>query len=201
MDPGACSASPVGSTPVIDDIIRHAGVACGSFYKHFVSLDQAMTELAVQLGEEMASGVMAIYDVLGFLQSLVEAAHVEADLGNVACQFLRWMFEAAVSDFGATRVRSTANEAGPGFSHLADLPNSTASQRQKAKIMAKQARRRGLFLPSPNEALVAEALGVALEGGGAQAGFFVHWIASLSARPVDQYGHFSRKLLTLVETA
>lgn len=140
-------------------------------------------------------------EAAGFLQSLVEAAHVEADLGNVACQFLRWMFEAAVSEFGATRVRSTANEAGHGFSHLAELPSATASQRQKTKIMAKQARRRGLFLPSPDEALATEALGAALDGGGAHAGFAVHWIAGLSGRPVGQYRHFSRKLLTLVETA
>lgn len=60
-----CSGRTVGGAPVIDDIIRHADVARGTFYKHFDSLEQAMTELAVQLGEEMAQGILSVYDVLG----------------------------------------------------------------------------------------------------------------------------------------
>jgi AcrR family transcriptional regulator len=59
-----CSGRTTGGAPVIDDIIRHADVARGTFYKHFDSLEQAMTELAVQLGEEMAESVLAVYDVL-----------------------------------------------------------------------------------------------------------------------------------------
>jgi AcrR family transcriptional regulator len=59
-----CSGQMPGSAPVIDDIIRHADVARGTFYKHFVSLEQAMAELAVQLGEEMTQGVLSVYDVL-----------------------------------------------------------------------------------------------------------------------------------------
>lgn len=59
-----CSGRTAGGPPVIDDIIRHADVARGTFYKHFDSLEQAMTELAGQLGEEMAEGVLSVYDVL-----------------------------------------------------------------------------------------------------------------------------------------
>lgn len=59
-----CSERSVGSTPVIDDVIRHAAVARGTFYKHFDSLEQAMMELAVQLGDEMTQGILSVYDVL-----------------------------------------------------------------------------------------------------------------------------------------
>lgn len=59
-----CSGQMASGAPVIDDIIRHADVARGTFYKHFESLEQAVTELAVQLGEEMAEGVLSVYDIL-----------------------------------------------------------------------------------------------------------------------------------------
>lgn len=59
-----CSGRTAGGAPVIDDIIRHAEVARGTFYKHFDSLEQAMTELAVQLGEEMTHSILSVYDVL-----------------------------------------------------------------------------------------------------------------------------------------
>lgn len=59
-----CSNPAPGHVPVIDDVTKHAGVARGTFYKHFESLEQAMTELAVQLGDDMTEGIFAVYDVL-----------------------------------------------------------------------------------------------------------------------------------------
>ena len=59
-----CSERTASNAPVIDDVIRHAAVARGTFYKHFNSLEQAMTELAVQLGDEMTQGILSVYDVL-----------------------------------------------------------------------------------------------------------------------------------------
>ena len=59
-----CSDWTASSTPVIDDVIKHASVARGTFYKHFDSLEQAMAELAVQLGDEMTQGISSVYDVL-----------------------------------------------------------------------------------------------------------------------------------------
>jgi AcrR family transcriptional regulator len=59
-----CSGRSAGSAPVIDDVIRHADVARGTFYKHFDSLEQAMSVLAVQLGDEMTQGILSVYDVL-----------------------------------------------------------------------------------------------------------------------------------------
>lgn len=59
----AYSASEPGSPVVIDDVIRHAGVARGTFYKYFDSLEKAMSELAQNLADEMAGGGIAgVYD-------------------------------------------------------------------------------------------------------------------------------------------
>lgn len=48
----------------IDDVITHAKVSRGTFYKYFDSMDQAIAELALQLAEEMTDGILWIYDVL-----------------------------------------------------------------------------------------------------------------------------------------
>lgn len=48
----------------IDDVITHAKVSRGTFYKYFASMDQAIAEVAVQLADEMTDGVLCIYDVL-----------------------------------------------------------------------------------------------------------------------------------------
>lgn len=42
-----------GAPVVIDDVIRHAKVARGTFYKYFVSLDQAVSELGAELAVDM----------------------------------------------------------------------------------------------------------------------------------------------------
>jgi AcrR family transcriptional regulator len=46
---------------VIDDVIRHAGVSRGTFYKYFNSLEQAVEELAGRLGDELASSYATLY--------------------------------------------------------------------------------------------------------------------------------------------
>lgn len=48
----------------IDDVVRHAEVSRGTFYKYFDSMDVAIAELALQLAEEMTDGILWIYDVL-----------------------------------------------------------------------------------------------------------------------------------------
>jgi len=58
------SASGRGEIAVIDDVVRHAGVSRGTFYKYFDSLDEAVSELALQLAEEMTAGIASVYDVL-----------------------------------------------------------------------------------------------------------------------------------------
>lgn len=49
---------------VIDDVIKDAAVSRGTFYKYFASLDQAESELALQMANEMTAGIMSVYDVL-----------------------------------------------------------------------------------------------------------------------------------------
>ena len=49
---------------VIDDVIKDASVSRGTFYKYFDSLDQAESELALQMADEMTTGIMSVYDVL-----------------------------------------------------------------------------------------------------------------------------------------
>ena len=59
-----CSGRKNGTPAVIDDVVRHAAVSRGTFYKYFDSLDQAIAELAMQLADEMTEGIEAVYDVL-----------------------------------------------------------------------------------------------------------------------------------------
>lgn len=51
-----------GSSPtVIDDVVRHAKVSRGTFYKYFDSLDQAVEELGSRLAAEMTQVVDVVY--------------------------------------------------------------------------------------------------------------------------------------------
>lgn len=49
---------------VIDDVVNHADVARSTFYKYFVSLNQAVGELGLKLADETAVTNAAIYDAI-----------------------------------------------------------------------------------------------------------------------------------------
>lgn len=49
------------AAPVIDDVIREAGVARGTFYKYFTSLDEAVDVLGHELSDEMTHGLAELY--------------------------------------------------------------------------------------------------------------------------------------------
>jgi hypothetical protein len=136
-----------------------------------------------------------------FALTLAKAASIDANISDVPWDFLKWMFEEAVSDLGPSRIRATAREAGHMFKLLAEVNAPTPTLVHKAKALAKRARRQGRTLPGPEETLVAIALGAALDRAGEHAGYAVHWIARLSEQPVEQYRRYARKLLELVETA
>ena len=53
-----------GGAAVIDDVVRHADVARGTFYQYFPSLEDAVAECGSELAIEMTQGIYAIYDVL-----------------------------------------------------------------------------------------------------------------------------------------
>lgn len=59
-----CSGRKLTGATVIEDVVRHAGVSRGSFYKYFDTLDDAVTQLAFQLAEDMTVDIYNVYDVL-----------------------------------------------------------------------------------------------------------------------------------------
>jgi AcrR family transcriptional regulator len=52
-------------SPVIDDVIREANVSRGTFYNYFDSLDQVLAAVGQTFNDEMVTGVLPVYDVLG----------------------------------------------------------------------------------------------------------------------------------------
>jgi len=51
-----------GSALVIDDVVRAAGVARGTFYKYFETLDQAVAETGEGLAEQMVLDFAAVFE-------------------------------------------------------------------------------------------------------------------------------------------
>jgi AcrR family transcriptional regulator len=50
--------------PVIEDVVRTAGIARGTFYKHFDSLDQALVAAGAEANDRMIGDIMQLYDCL-----------------------------------------------------------------------------------------------------------------------------------------
>lgn len=59
-----CSGRKLTGSTVIEDVVRHANVSRGTFYKYFETLDEAVIEIAFELAEEMTAGIAPVYDVL-----------------------------------------------------------------------------------------------------------------------------------------
>jgi len=59
-----CSGRKLTGSTVIEDVVRHAEVSRGTFYKYFETLDEAVIEIASELAEEMTVGIASVYDVL-----------------------------------------------------------------------------------------------------------------------------------------
>jgi hypothetical protein len=138
-------------------------------------------------------------DAPPFALALVRAARIDANISDVPWDFLKWMFEDAVAKLGPSRIRSTAREAGHVFKQLSEMGGLTPTQQQRAKALAKKARRRGTTLPTAEEKFVAQALGTALDNSDQYANYAVYWIAKLAEQPTDQYRRYANKLLELVE--
>ena len=84
-----CTAGTGRGAATIDDVVRHAEVSRGTFYKYFLSMEQATSELGLQLADEMTVGIVTVYDVLedpvlrtatGFQMFLIRAM-LEPDWG------------------------------------------------------------------------------------------------------------------------
>ena len=59
-----CAGRRLTGATVIEDVVEHAKVSRGTFYKHFDSLDEAVIQLAFELAEEMTVNISTVYDVL-----------------------------------------------------------------------------------------------------------------------------------------
>ena len=59
-----CADDTPNSTKVIDDVVAYAEVSRGTFYKYFMSLDEAIAELGATLAEEMTVSIWPIQSVL-----------------------------------------------------------------------------------------------------------------------------------------
>lgn len=69
------SDSQSNASKVIDDVVGHAGVSRGTFYKHFRSLEEGISEVGADLAHEMTVGIASIHD-------LVHAPHERVGLGS-----------------------------------------------------------------------------------------------------------------------
>lgn len=105
-----CSGPDSAGTAVIDDVIRHAAVARGTFYHHFTSLEEAESVLGLQLADEMTHGILSVYDVLeepilrtatGFQMFLVRAG-LEPDWGR----FITHIGLLSGDNFFASKIRA-----------------------------------------------------------------------------------------------
>jgi len=57
-------AAPGPRTPVIEDVVRRAGISRGTFYQHFDSLEAARVALGQALNEAFTRDVLPVYDFL-----------------------------------------------------------------------------------------------------------------------------------------
>lgn len=105
-----CSGRGAASAAVIDDVVKHASVSRGTFYNHFVSIEQAVSELGLRLADEMTQGILSVYDVLedpilrtatGFQMFLVRAA-IEPDWGA----FIAHIGLLGTGDLFSSKIRS-----------------------------------------------------------------------------------------------
>jgi len=85
-----CAGRKLTGATVIEDVVRHAEVSRGTFYKYFDSLDEAVTQLAFELAEQMTADTYNVYDVLddpvmrtatGF-QTFLTRAWIDPDWGG-----------------------------------------------------------------------------------------------------------------------
>jgi AcrR family transcriptional regulator len=54
-------SASIAEPAVIDDVIRHAGVSRGTFYKYFSTLEQAVAELGSQMALDLLQSIKDVY--------------------------------------------------------------------------------------------------------------------------------------------
>lgn len=140
-------------------------------------------------------------EAAAFALELLNAARVDADVAELAEQFLSWMFEDAVAAHGPVRIRISARDAGNIFSRVSEAPILTPGLVKKAKIAAKKDKKRGLRDIGPAEAIIERAMIAAMHRSGENADRAIHWMASLAADSEGEYRRYARKIIALVQSA
>ncbi len=59
-----CADRTLTGFPVIEDVVKHADISRGTFYKYFNTLEEAVTQLAFELAEQMTAGIASVHEVL-----------------------------------------------------------------------------------------------------------------------------------------
>lgn len=57
-------ARSVDDAPVIEDVVKEANIARGTFYKYFDSLDQALVAAGTQVNDRMIADIESVYEFL-----------------------------------------------------------------------------------------------------------------------------------------
>jgi AcrR family transcriptional regulator len=57
-------ARMVNEAPVIEDVVKEAGIARGPFYKYFDTLDQALVAVGAEANDRMIADIQSVYDIL-----------------------------------------------------------------------------------------------------------------------------------------
>lgn len=93
--------------PVIEDVVREAGIARGTFYKHFESLDQAVVAASKEANDRMIADILPLYDCLkepwqrssvGFRVYMVRALQ-DAKWGAFMARMEAWSHESLITRY------------------------------------------------------------------------------------------------------
>ncbi|MBP0638809.1 TetR/AcrR family transcriptional regulator [Cupriavidus sp. AcVe19-6a] len=57
-------ADPANLTVSIEDVVKAAGIARGTFYKHFTSMDEALLAMGREVRDQFTAAILPDYDVL-----------------------------------------------------------------------------------------------------------------------------------------
>lgn len=99
--------------PVIEDVVREAGVSRGTFYKYFNSLDEALIAVGQELTDQFTRDILPVYDVLkepwqrlsvGFRMFLVRAL-LDRKWAAFVTRMEVWPHESLVAHYMSSDLR------------------------------------------------------------------------------------------------
>ncbi|WP_345425588.1 helix-turn-helix domain-containing protein [Halioxenophilus aromaticivorans] len=116
--------SDISKPPVIDDIVRQAGVARGTFYKYFSSLEEILRALGQMLAKDMISTYERLFNIVNNPLTKLAAGPL-LSLTHAAMQPVKVTFTAQV-DYVDFLSRST---------HAREVINHSLQEAQNAGVI------------------------------------------------------------------